>query len=69
MKHQLPRFSVPMPGAKVEWPLERARTGIRVECSACGAVPMGEKTSDGTKPTPHVHAADVDRPRKRICFG
>ena len=23
MKHQLPRFSVPMPGAKVKWPFEK----------------------------------------------
>lgn len=66
MKHQLPRFSVPMPGVKVNWPfkpvpLREACLGESHPCGTCGA----ELTRDGG----HVHAADVARPRKRICFG
>jgi hypothetical protein len=66
VKHHLPRFSVSMPGAKVNWPfnpipLREHCLGESHPCSECGA--------DLTRQGGHVHAADVTRPRKRICFG
>lgn len=63
MKYLKPKFSVPMPGASVDWPLgiPSDSPAPRRTCPVCGEfAPEGET---------HFWAGELFRTRRRICFG
>lgn len=57
---------VAMPGGKVNWPFNNERPKAAgftpsYRCAKCGAYAVEAR--------PHVRLDDLDKPRKRICFG
>lgn len=66
MKYLGPKFSVAMPGAKVQsWPFDKKPLGYDPmvgTCTRCFGIMS-------TRYEPHTHGSDAKRPRKRICFG
>lgn len=71
MKYLGGKFSLHMPGEKAQYWPAAAPHDARIECLKCGAFAKGKLYNGdaGAKVLPHPHAADIDRPRQRICFG
>ena len=57
---------VNMPGSKYAWPFDNEKPKSpgftpSYRCTKCGAYAVEAR--------PHVHLDDIDKTRKRICFG